>query len=39
MIALLAIALPVAVVGAFGTLALKFGAEGRPGFDERSPLS
>jgi hypothetical protein len=36
MITLLAIAIPMAVIGAFG---LRFGAEDRPGFDERSPLS
>jgi hypothetical protein len=29
----------IAAVGAFGALALKFGAEDRPGFDERSPLA
>jgi hypothetical protein len=34
MITLAAIALPVAAV-----LGLKFGAEDRPGFDERRPLS
>jgi hypothetical protein len=39
MITLLAIAIPVALMGAFDVLALKFGAEDRPGFDERSPLS
>jgi len=39
MITLLAIAVPVAVFGAFDALALKFGAEDRPGFDERSPLN
>jgi hypothetical protein len=39
MITLLAIAIPVAVIGAVDVLALKFGAEDRPGFDERSPLS
>lgn len=39
MITLLAIAVPMAVMGAFGALAVKFGAEDRPGFDERTPLS
>lgn len=38
MIILLAIAVPLAVLGAFGFLALKYGAESRPGFDERRPL-
>jgi hypothetical protein len=36
---LLAIAIPVAVLGAFDAIAYKFGAEDRPGFDERTPLS
>jgi hypothetical protein len=35
----LAIAVVVALMGAFDVLALKLGAEDRPGFDERSPLS
>ena len=39
MITLLAIAIPVAVMGAFDAIALRFGAEDRPGFDERAPLS
>jgi hypothetical protein len=39
MITLLAITVPVALMGAFDAFALKFGAEDRPGFDERSPLS
>jgi hypothetical protein len=39
MITLLAIAIPVAIIGAFEVLALRYGAEDRPGFDERSPLS
>jgi hypothetical protein len=39
MITLLAIAIPVALMGAFDVVALKFGAEDRPGFDERRPLS
>jgi hypothetical protein len=39
MITLLAITIPVAVIGAFEVLALKLGAEDRPGFDERTPLS
>jgi len=37
MFALIALAVPAAV-GAFGALAVKFGAEDRPGFDERRPL-
>ena len=36
---LIAIVLPVAVMGAFDAIALKFGAEDRPGFSERTPLS
>jgi hypothetical protein len=39
MIALLAITIPLAVIGAFEVLVMKFGAEDRPGFNERSPLS
>jgi hypothetical protein len=35
----IAIALAIAAVGAFGGLAVKFGPEDRPGFDERRPLS
>jgi hypothetical protein len=35
----IAIALATAAVGAFGALSLKFGAEDRPGFNERSPLA
>jgi hypothetical protein len=35
----IAIALTVAALGAFGGVALKFGPEDRPGFDERSPLA
>ena len=38
MITLLAIAVPVAVLGAIDALAVKFGADTRPGFDERSPI-
>jgi hypothetical protein len=38
MITFIALAV-LAVVGAFGALALRFGAEDRPGFDERSPLA
>jgi hypothetical protein len=34
----IAIALTAVAAGAFGALSLKFGAEDRPGFDERSPL-
>jgi hypothetical protein len=36
---LIAIATVVVVVGAFDAIALRFGAENRPGFDERAPLS
>ena len=36
---LLSITAAVAVMGAFGELVLKYGAEDRPGFDERAPLS
>jgi len=39
MITLLAIATPVVIVGAIDALASKFGAETRPGFDERNPIS
>jgi hypothetical protein len=39
MITLIAIAVPLAVWVAVDVLALKFGAESRPGFDERRPLS
>ena len=39
MITLLAITIPVALIGAFETFAVKFGAEDRPGFNERSPLN
>jgi hypothetical protein len=35
MITLIAIAVPVAILGG---LTLKYGAESRPGFDERAPL-
>jgi hypothetical protein len=38
MITLIAIAAPVAVMGAIDALAAKFGAESRPGFDERTPI-
>jgi hypothetical protein len=39
MILLIAITTTVAIGGAFGALALKFGAEDRPGFAERQPLA
>jgi hypothetical protein len=39
MITLIAIAVSLAAWGAFGSLALKYGADSRPGFDERRPLS
>jgi hypothetical protein len=35
----IAIAIAVAAAGAFGGLAVKFGPEDRPGFDERRPLA
>jgi hypothetical protein len=38
MITLIAIAAPFAVMGAIAALAAKFGAESRPGFDEREPI-
>ena len=39
MIILAFIAVPLAVLGAADAFLWKFGAEDRPGFDERSPLS
>jgi hypothetical protein len=36
MITLIAIAVPLAVMGAVDALALKYGADTRPGFDERN---
>jgi hypothetical protein len=39
MITLLAITIPVAIFGALETFAMKFAAEDRPGFSERSPLN
>jgi hypothetical protein len=38
MITLISLAAPIAVLGAIDVLAAKFGAESRPGFDERSPI-
>jgi len=38
MITLIAIAAPVAALGAFEALVAKFGADSRPGFDERTPI-
>jgi hypothetical protein len=38
MITLIAIAAPLAVMGAIDALAAKYGADTRPGFDERSPI-
>ena len=38
MITLIAIAVPIAALGAIDALAAKFGAETRPGFDERTPI-
>jgi hypothetical protein len=37
MITIVSIALPFAVMGAIDALASKFGADTRPGFDERRP--
>jgi hypothetical protein len=39
MISIIAIAVPVAIMGVLGALAPRYGAESRPGFDERTPLS
>ena len=39
MFTLIALATSAVVTGAFGVLAAKFGAEDRPGFNERSPLA
>ena len=36
---LLAIGISLAAVGAMDALALRYGAESRPGFDEKHPLS
>jgi hypothetical protein len=38
MITILAIAAPLAALGAIDALAARFGADTRPGFDERSPI-
>jgi hypothetical protein len=38
MITLLAIAAPLAVLGAIDALAARFGTDTRPGFDERFPI-
>jgi hypothetical protein len=38
MITLIAIAAPLAVMGAIDALAAKYGADTRPGFDERTPI-
>ena len=35
----IAIALATAALSGFGALAAKYGAEDRPGFNERSPLA
>jgi hypothetical protein len=39
MITLIAIAVPLAVMSAVDALAMKYGADTRPGFDERRHLS
>jgi hypothetical protein len=38
MITILVIAAPLAALGAIDALAAKFGADTRPGFDERTPI-
>jgi hypothetical protein len=38
MITLIAIAVPLAALGAIDALAAKFGVDSRPGFDERTPI-
>jgi hypothetical protein len=38
MVTLIAIAAPLAVMGAIDALAAKYGADTRPGFDERTPI-
>jgi hypothetical protein len=38
MLTLIAIAVPLAVMGVVDALAAKYGAETRPGFDERAPI-
>jgi hypothetical protein len=38
MITFLAIAAPLAALGAIDALAAKFGVDTRPGFDERAPI-
>jgi hypothetical protein len=38
MLTILAIAAPLAALGAIDVLAAKFGADTRPGFDERLPI-
>jgi hypothetical protein len=38
MITLIAIAVPIAVMGAIDALAARYGADTRPGFDERTPI-
>ena len=39
MITLIAIAVPLAVMGLVDALAMKYGADTRPGFDERRHLA
>ena len=38
MITFISLAAPIAVMGAIDMLAAKFGADTRPGFDERTPI-
>ena len=35
----MSIVIAIAVIGGIGALTSRFGADSRPGFDERSPLS
>jgi hypothetical protein len=39
MITLLALAVPVALIGAFDAFASKLGSDSRPGFNEAKPLA
>jgi hypothetical protein len=39
MITLIAIAAPLAALGAIDALAAKFGVDSRPGFDEKTPIN
>jgi hypothetical protein len=39
MVTALAVAIPLMVVGAIDVLAMRYGRDSRPGFDERHPLA